>query len=644
MDSYLAYNLNEDIRKKSSSGGVFYSLAKYILDNNGIVFGAAWNKDWLVDMCYVDKLEDLPKLMGSKYISPDAKNTFNTFKECKDFLDSGKLVLYSGLPCQLHGLKLFLKKEYENLLLVDIACHGTMPLQIWKDYLETIKRPDVSITSINFRLKEPDWNNYAFEVKYSDGKALKEHHRKNKYMQAFLSDKYLKLSCYNCKFKNNFSIADINIGDAWGANINWEKKNGISFIRCYTSKGKELLNKVTNLKLTEYNYSNMPNGCLKNKLSVKPEKYNKDIFKKKVGIITTHLHSNFGGILQAYALQRVIKNLGYNCTTLGWKDSSLLKFAYNNLSLRLFDSYKDYNKINENDYDIFVVGSDQIWRKHFNVGDFKENYLFYPFLGFTNNWQSTRVSYAASVGVAGNDWEYNSDEELKIKEMLKYFNNIAVRELQSVDDFKNRLKLDNVNQVVDPTLLLKSSDYTELCSDIPKNNADIFAYFLDLDKNKQDILLNYANKLNKSIKINDNDTIEKWLASFRDAKYIITDSFHGCLFSIIFNKPFICLYNKWRGGARFESLLALLDNNENIIYNIEDLNAKVFKKIKYNKLQEKINYSLNYLAEALAEPKVIMTANQSVYPQVDKPKEKQKTYKSKAVKTKTKKQDNYLYF
>ena len=94
-------------------------------------------------------------------------------------------------PAKVKTISKFLGKDYSNLYLVDIACHGTMPVQVWKDYLETIKRPDTSITSINFRLKEPDWNNYSIEVKYSDGKVLKEQYRKNKYMQAFLSDKYL---------------------------------------------------------------------------------------------------------------------------------------------------------------------------------------------------------------------------------------------------------------------------------------------------------------------------------------------------------------------------------------------------------------------------------------------------------------------
>ena len=634
MNSYLAYNIDNSIRKKSSSGGLFYSLSKYILDNNGIVFGAAWNNDWLVDMCYVNKLDDLPKLMGSKYIPANIKNTF---KECKEFLDAGKLVLYTGLPCQLHGLKKFLNKNYDNLYLVDIACHGTMPVQVWKDYLKTIKRPNADIISINFRLKEPDWNNFAFEVKYSDGKVLKEHHRKNKYMQAFLSDKYLKNSCYDCKFKNSFSIADINIGDAWGQSIVKDTKNGVSFIKCYTNKGIGLLNKIDSLKVVKFDYNNMPNGCLKNKLLVKQEIYNKSIFKKKVGIVTLNLHENIGGILQAFALQTKINSLGYDCEVITWKDSRMLTFVNKNMKIKLLNSYKDYNQIKESDYDIIITGSDQIWRKQFIAGNFKENYLFYPFLGFTNNWQITRASYAASIGVTGDSWEFNSEECSKINEMLKYFNGITVRELQSVEECKTKFKLTNIDQAVDPTMLLSMEQYTKLCSKITENKIDIFAYFLDINSEKTKELNKYAETNGLTIKINKNTTIEDWLASFRDAKYIITDSFHGCMFSIIFNKPFICLYNKWRGGARFDSLITLLNNNENIIYSIGELINKKFRKYNYQRLSDKIIASTNYLTNVLAEPPVKMLANSSIYPPKPKP-------IVKISKPNSNKSQNYLYF
>ena len=580
MESYLAYNVNEEIRKKSSSGGIFYSLSKYILDNKGIVFGASWNNDWLVDMSYVDNLEDLPKLMGSKYIPANIKNTF---KECKDFLDNGKLVLYAGLPCQLHGLKKYLNKEYNNLYLVDIACHGTMPLQVWKDYLETIKRPNANIISINFRLKEPDWANYSFEVQYSDGKALRENHRNNKYMKVFLSDKYLKASCYNCKFKNNFSCADINIGDAWGANINWEKKNGISFIKCYTSKGRELLNKLTNLKLKEYNYSNMPNGCLNNKLTTSPIKYNSSIFKKKIGIITLNLHTNIGGVLQAFALQKYVNSLGYDSEVISTKTSWLktpMKFTKEYIKVRYIDSFSE---IGRNDYDMFIVGSDQVWRQ-----EYANKYILDNFLKFCYKWDINKISYAASFGKKIPDID---QKNLKaINYLIKQFSAISVRELDGIDIIKNYFKLD-AEQVMDPTLLLNKYNYEDICKTVKKKPNNAFIYILDNSSKTENYLKGKGIDFIKALP----DNVYDWLACFRDCKYIITDSFHGCMFSIIFNKPFICIENKSRGSSRFDTLKKLFNINSNFIDTIEKIDCNNLDyNCQYN-VEKVLEFSKNWL-------------------------------------------------
>ena len=629
MPTYAAHNLNEDVRKNSSSGGIFYSLANHVLSQKGIVFGAAWNESWLVDMCYVDKLEDLSKLLGSKYLQA---NTKETFKECKEFLEAGKLVLYSGLPCQLHGLKVFLKKEYENLIMVDIACHGLPLPQIWTDYLETIKRPDANITSINFRLKDPDWNNYAFEVKYSDGKILKEHHSKNKYMQAFLCDKYLKTSCYNCKFKNDFSCADITIGDAWGAGTKFDSKNGISFIITRTTNGEKLLNNL-DIKKDKIIYNDpSKNGCLKNKINTKPCIYTKDIIKKKVAIITLHLFDNIGGILQAFALNKLVTEAGYIAETITWKDSRLLPFAKNNIKLRILNSASDIKYIKENEYDIFISGSDQIWRKKYTQGEFRDDYITIPFLQFTNGWNKTRISYAASIGVAESTWEYNKDDCEKIKQLLQAFNAVSVREIQSINDCKKYFNIEP-EQCIDPTMLLPKETYIELCKDEPINNNDVFINLLDETPEKINIIADYC-KENKLSYFKNKRSVESWLAVFRDAKYIITDSFHGCIFAIIFNKPFICLYNRARGNARFDSLIKLFNIN-NIIYSLNELKTVQFSRANTSNIEQKIANDKDFLFNALALPPNKMDAK------IDA--QKIQTA-NKQLENKKRKQDTYLYF
>ena len=146
----------------------------------------------------------------------------------------------------------------------------------------------------------------------------------------------------------------------------------------------------------------------------------------------------------------------------------MLDFASKNLNLRILDNANDFNRIKESDYDIIVVGSDQIWRKPFMEGCFNKNYLYYAYLGFSNNWKINRTAYAPSIGVCGNDWEYNEEEASIIHEILQFYNGVSVREIQSEEDVRIRFKNNNVVHTLDPTLLLDKNDYIQLCKNIPQ--------------------------------------------------------------------------------------------------------------------------------------------------------------------------------
>lgn len=559
VKTYLAINRDKDILQKSSSGGVFYSLAKYILDNNGIVFGAAWNKDWLVDMKYADNLEDLPQLMKSKYVKADIKKTY---QECKQFLDQGKLVLYSGTPCQIVALKAYLKQEYSNLITVCVCCHGTMPVSIWKDYLESIRR-ESKIISIDFRSKEnTSWENYNIVIKYADGYTSVENHNNNKYFKAFLSDKYLNKSCYDCVCKrtNNYP-SDFILGDYWGVNYAYptiESNQGVSFIVCNTDKSYSIMEELKNqLDLLPSSWDDVykRNGGLHCASNKNISEYNKNIFSKKVGIVTLHLNKNIGGCLQAYALQKTISKLGYDSDVITWDDKnnpqSHLDFVNKNIKVRMLDCNTKHSTIKESDYDIFVVGSDQIWRRQFDIGDHGQNYIKYPFLEFTKGWNKVRFSYAASVGVCGDRWEYTDQDNNKLSSILTNYNGISVRESKSVDDFKLKLNID-AKWNVDPTMLLSREDYLQL-ADKDNKSVQIFTYILDKTESKSNIISNVASTLHMSTSASSNN-VGDWLAHFRDCNLVITDSFHGCIFSIIFNKPFLYFKNKFRGLDRFNTL------------------------------------------------------------------------------------------
>lgn len=236
-----AINNNEEIRLKSSSGGIFSLLAEQTLKAGGVVFGAAFNKNWEAEHIYVENAEELERLRGSKYVQ---SNINNSYKEAERFLKDGREVLFSGTPCQIAALKLFLRKEYKSLTTIDVVCHGTPSPKVWNMYLKEISSkllkdmPEEKIQSvspmgetskscieaISFRSKITGWKKYSFLLKLNfpnyDGKntaVFVEELHKNSYMQAFLNDLILRPSCYACPARDGKSGSDITLADLWGA-------------------------------------------------------------------------------------------------------------------------------------------------------------------------------------------------------------------------------------------------------------------------------------------------------------------------------------------------------------------------------------------------------------------------------------------
>lgn len=241
--AYAAYNKDDKIRLDSSSGGIFDVLANYIIEKQGVVFGAAFDKDFNVKHIAVNNKKDIDKLRKSKYVQSD---TNCTFEMAKKILDEGKLVFYSGTPCQIEGLKAYLGKDYENLVTQDIICHGVPSPRVWREYL---KNKSESIQEINFRSKEKSsWDDYQFKIVYNN-KAEYENHNQNVFMKLFLNDLILRNSCYNCKFKKKNRISDFILADFWGIDkINKEINDhkGISLLIVNSNKAEKILKEVLN--------------------------------------------------------------------------------------------------------------------------------------------------------------------------------------------------------------------------------------------------------------------------------------------------------------------------------------------------------------------------------------------------------------
>lgn len=241
IKAYAAYNKDEEVRKQSSSGGLFTIFAEYVIENGGVVFGAAFDDRFSVEHIYIENMEDLKKLRGSKYVQ---SNTKDTYKEAKKFLENGKLVYYSGTPCQIEGLYAYLGKEYSNLITQDLICHGAPSPKVWEQYL---KYKSKRIDDVNFRSKENStWQDYEVSFTFENSIESK-HHDDDTYMRLFLRDVILRDACYNCSFKKENRMADITLADFWGIDKVYKEindKKGTSLLILNSKKAQNLIHEL----------------------------------------------------------------------------------------------------------------------------------------------------------------------------------------------------------------------------------------------------------------------------------------------------------------------------------------------------------------------------------------------------------------
>lgn len=343
----------------------------------------------------------------------------------------------------------------------------------------------------------------------------------------------------------------------------------------------------------------------------------------RIGILTLPLHTNYGGILQAYALQTVLKRMGHEVVVIDtykklhlpiWKwplsipkrliakyllgkgNTILAEYKYNktlsiinqhtqhfiqrNISRKII---KDISEINPFDFDTIVVGSDQVWRPCYFKNMFHTT-INHSFLAFAKEWKLKRIAYAASFGTE--EWEFTEEETEECKNLAALFDAISVREDSGVQLCQSKLNVE-ATHVLDPTMLLESREYVNLTkkANTPHIEGNLLYYILDETLEKKRIIENISKlkslipfTVNANVYKNNNDInrriqppIEKWLRGFLDAEFIITDSFHACVFSIIFKKPFIAIGNKERGMSRFKSLLKMFELEERLISEYDDI-------------------------------------------------------------------------
>ena len=342
----------------------------------------------------------------------------------------------------------------------------------------------------------------------------------------------------------------------------------------------------------------------------------------KIAIITQPLESNYGGLLQNYALQQILKKMGHSPITFdqtGWIPPFIIRLKIVLKSLcelhnpfRLFvkkyivvsskaKSISDFKKF-EKKYkpDAYIVGSDQVWRPKYNI------LLDSCFLTFTNS--KKKIAYAASFGT--DNWEYTDQATKRYATYLKSFQAISVREQSAATLCKEYFGI-NAQLVLDPTLLLEAKDYQELCIPTNEYNPYVFTYILDSADWKQKMVKEFCdNRLCKEVsgfKNMNGDivgrlTVEEWISYLKNASFVICDSFHGMVFSILMHRPFVVLANAGRGNTRLSSLLERIGLSNRLFMGYSDITE--LPEINWQEIDDCLNTlrckSILFIKESLA--------------------------------------------
>lgn len=354
----------------------------------------------------------------------------------------------------------------------------------------------------------------------------------------------------------------------------------------------------------------------------------------KIGILTQPLALNYGGILQNYALQTVLKRMGHEVWTIdynkytwcNWLDNAWRVFAHKMLGhdvkfsktppkRKALETYlrrfvlqhitvtqprtRNVEKsiIKKYSFDAIIVGSDQVWRPQYN------RHIERMYLSICENMDIRRIAYAASFGT--DQWELTPKQTKVCMRLAQRFDAVSVREASGVALCRSNLNV-YASHVLDPTLLLTAKDYIQLCTAIPHKEPFVFAYILDTTDDKVNEIMSFARSKGLPYHIQSagqfiktDDSVELWLSNFRDAAYVITDSFHGTIFSITFEKQFYVYANKSRGNSRFDSLLGLFDLKNRII----DKKITEKGKIDWHKVHHSIDLerskSLDFIMQYL---------------------------------------------
>ncbi len=660
MEIYSGWSLDETIRLKSSSGGLFSMLAQKIIEEGGCVVGVTQNPDLSLSHICVETIDGLEQLRGSKYFQSDLGLIF---REVRQILKQGRFVLFSGTPCQIAGLLGYLRKPHPLLITCDLACHGTPSFNFFQQYAEYYgARNSSPLTSINFRLKVPDWLHYSVQRYYQNGTVDKTPHSEDFFMRGFLSDLCLNQPCYGCSWNVFPRLADFTLADYWACTTthpDWNTQSGVSLVFIHTQQGKLWLDKIRDkLFLCEerledavrYNQGlisapsnspipkrraqflsdivtlTIPQLVSKHTVANKP--------RKDIGIVGMWMTCNYGALLTTLGLYRLLESMELDPVLID--NAPMMKvqrFCDQNSEFRDFvhrchmattgpiETRAQLLELNEC-IDTFLVGSDQVWRYEYTSTN-----GYYYFLDFAHG-DKRKIAFGSSFGSEID----TAPEEFRAMAacLLNRFDAVAVRETNAVDILVERYSI-RPDLVLDPVFLCETSVYDDLAAQSTRNEDSPFiaSYILDPTEDKRNALLqtqqHFGKKLvnmvdaqfdfeAKKALLNLENTIEglsleDWLYYTKSCDMLVTDSFHGVCFALIFKKPFICIANPERGYPRFTSLLGLTGLMDRMVFSSNELkqDSAVWETPDYKSIETLLDAwkekSRNWLKKALTQPR-----------------------------------------
>lgn len=640
---------SDELRMKSSSGGMFSLLAEKVLSRNGYVCGAAYTEDYQrVEHIIVNDEEGLARLRGSKYVQSD---TGTVYREIKALLDNGNEVLFSGCPCQVAGLKKYLGVVYEKLFTVDLVCHGANSLTAYRSFLSECAKGR-TIESVNFREKEVFGWSTPTTIKYTDGTVTRNQWDKCPWYKGFLSGIINRLCCYSCQYAKDSRVGDITLADFWQVmriNADWDDRKGTSLVLINSPKGEKYFEDVRlNMKLCEsapIEIAKKYNGQLNNPQKRAPGRkfffnhlpkdgYHKSLwygqkYRYDVGLVGWWFASNYGSALTYYALGKILEDIDLLAIMIDipkldgspWEDETKITIDFISKYFPI-SKHRKWDKVKEcNAFcDMFMLGSDQLWTK---LAIDLTGYIF--FLDFVDD-EKKKIAFATSFGHS--EFTGTKNQREYAAALLENFDYISVREESGVEACRKYFGLE-VKRDLDPVFLCDRENYDALANESVRKEESGFmlCYILDPDEEKQAAIQDCAKKTGLNVvaildmktgrenaekwhtgKLVENVSVEDFVYYIKQCDFLITDSHHGACLGIIYNKNLFAIANSTRGITRFTHLFGLFNIMHKLVFSAEDIigNDSLLDSIDYEAvnsiLEREKRSSLERLSELFKTP------------------------------------------